>query len=123
MEAQLEKFLEETVQADRRPDVYVMVMSGPEDGRIFPVTKESVTVGRLDTNEVALGLDPVVSRNHARVTREGDRHFIADLNSKFGTEVDGERVPAGGKKELRRESLIRVGETLLVFRAAAPAGN
>lgn len=118
MEAQMEKFLEDTLHADRPPEVCLMIMNGPEDGRIFPLIKDSIAIGRLDTNEVPLVLDPVVSRNHARVTREGGRFLIADLNSRYGTEVDGVKIEAGGKRELRHGSTIQIGETLLEFRTA-----
>lgn len=122
MDTQADNILDDTV-AERRPETYLMVMSGPEDGRIFPLAKESTSIGRLDSNDVALMLDPVVSRAHARVTREGERFLISDLDSKFGTDVDGVKVAPGGKSELRPESMIRVGETLLVFRAAAGRGT
>jgi pSer/pThr/pTyr-binding forkhead associated (FHA) protein len=122
MDTQVDKILDDTV-AERRPEVYLMVMSGPEDGRIFPLAKESTSIGRLETNDVALMLDPVVSRSHARVAREGERFLISDLDSKFGTDVDGVKVQPGGKSELRPESMIRIGETLLVFRTAAGRGT
>jgi pSer/pThr/pTyr-binding forkhead associated (FHA) protein len=122
MDTQVDKSLDDTV-TERRPEIYLMVMSGPEDGRIFPLAKESTSIGRLDSNDVALMLDPFVSRAHARVTREGERFLISDLDSKFGTDVDGVKVPPGGKSELRHESMIRVGETLLVFRTAEKRGS
>lgn len=36
---------------------------------------------------------PSVSRNHAKVTKEGDNYYIEDLNSKNGTFLNGELLP------------------------------
>jgi pSer/pThr/pTyr-binding forkhead associated (FHA) protein len=121
MATELDKLLEETVQTGPHPPVHLMVMNGPEDGRIFPLTKDSTTIGRLDSNDVALCLDPVVSRSHARILREGDRFFVVDLNSKFGSEVNGVRIDGGGRKELSQDCMIRIGETMLRFRLTDPA--
>lgn len=117
MEMQLDRFLDETAHPGRMAAAaFLMVMNGPEDGRIFPVTKDTVQIGRLDSNDVPLPLDPVVSRAHARLIREGDRHFICDLSSRFGTTVDGANVGSGERVELRHRSAIVVGETTLEFR-------
>jgi pSer/pThr/pTyr-binding forkhead associated (FHA) protein len=116
MEIELDRLLDETVHPAAAPAVFLMVMSGPEDGRFFPLAKDTSQIGRLDTNEIPLALDPVVSRAHALVTREGDRYFISDLGSKFGTVIDGRSVGPRERVELRHGSTIVIGETALEFR-------
>lgn len=122
MEPALEQFLEETVRPNKQPDVYLMVMNGPEDGRIFPVAKTPAVIGRLESNDVTLALDPTVSRVHAQVIEEqvtGGRgvYYIEDLNSSHGIEVNGARIL--NKMVLHNGSMILVGETLLCFRFAS----
>jgi pSer/pThr/pTyr-binding forkhead associated (FHA) protein len=117
MDTQLDKFLEGSVIGPR-DEPRLMVMNGPEDGRIFLLGKEATTLGRADGNQVPLLLDPVVSRAHARVTHEDDGFYLEDLDSRYGTELDGVRLRPGDKRLLRPNSSILVGETVLAFRTS-----
>ncbi|MCI0486692.1 MAG: FHA domain-containing protein [Blastocatellia bacterium] len=117
MGAALEKFLEETVRPGEQSSDYLMIMNGPEDGRTCALTKSLTVIGRLGSNDVALTLDPTISRVHAQVTREQGVYYIEDLNSTLGTEVDGKKLSA--KKEMRDGTMILVGETFLCFRLAS----
>jgi pSer/pThr/pTyr-binding forkhead associated (FHA) protein len=96
---------------------YLMVMNGPEDGRIFGMTQNPANIGRLPSNEIALSLDPTISRLHARITQEGGTYFLEDLQSMHGTELDGVKITE--KAALHSGSTIQVGETLLAFRVQA----
>jgi pSer/pThr/pTyr-binding forkhead associated (FHA) protein len=111
MELALQQFLEDTVRAEETPKDSLTVMNGPEDGRVHPLTKDLTTIGRLDSNDVALQFDLAASRSHARIVRETGGYFVEDLGSTHGTEVDGARV--AGRAALRDGGLLLVGETLL----------
>jgi len=117
MELILEKFLEETVRSDEPSGASLEMMNGPEDGRVFPLTKSLTTIGRTDGNDLILAFDPTVSRQHAHVTEEQGSYWIEDRRSTSGTEVDG--VSIRSKQELHDGCMILVGETLLCFRSAA----
>jgi pSer/pThr/pTyr-binding forkhead associated (FHA) protein len=64
---------------------------GPTPGRIFELTSNEVNIGRDITNDIVIN-DAEVSRKHARLTLEGDRYKIEDLNSTNGTYIDGQRL-------------------------------
>jgi pSer/pThr/pTyr-binding forkhead associated (FHA) protein len=64
---------------------------GPTPGRIFELTSDEVTIGRDITNDIVIN-DAEVSRKHARLTLEGERYKIEDLNSTNGTYIDGQRL-------------------------------
>jgi len=49
------------------------------------------TVGRHEDCDVVVD-SPAVSRCHARITRENQRYFIEDLNSRNGTNVNAKRI-------------------------------
>src|SRR5688500_9207889 len=55
----------------------------------------SVEVGR-DSRECQIAFDgekwPMVSRRHAEVRLEGDRCLLVDMNSRFGTFLDGHQI-------------------------------
>jgi pSer/pThr/pTyr-binding forkhead associated (FHA) protein len=90
---------------------YVMVMNGPEDGRWFPLNKSLIMVGRSDSSDICLRLDPVASRTHARITNEEGTYYIEDLHSRYGTEIDGTRIDE--KSKINDHSSILIGETCL----------
>jgi pSer/pThr/pTyr-binding forkhead associated (FHA) protein len=69
----------------------LVVRQGPNPGQVYELTKSEISVGRDITNDIVLN-DAEVSRKHARLTLEGDRYKIEDLNSTNGTYIDGQRL-------------------------------
>ena len=120
MEDLLEQFLMPTVVSKEPVLDYLMVMNGPEDGRMIKLDPDhwpadgTMKIGRLDDNEIVLALDLAVSRHHARLTYEAGVYSIEDWPSRYGTVVDGE--PVTGRKALKNGSFIQIGETLLCLR-------
>ncbi len=95
------------------------VLSGPEDGRLFPLAAPVATIGRLPSSDVALALDASVSRTHARIIRDetdGD-YFVEDLGSTHGTFVGGQQIHS--RTQLRPGDELLVGSTLLRLRRKA----
>jgi pSer/pThr/pTyr-binding forkhead associated (FHA) protein len=77
---------------------------GPTPGRIFELTCDEVSIGRDITNDIVIN-DAEVSRKHARLTLEGDRYKIEDLNSTNGTYINGQRLIG--------PHILAVGEVIL----------
>jgi len=107
-------FLKTLCRSEPLKEDVLEVLNGPEDGRLFPLGTGSVTIGRLETAEVALELDPSVSRIHARIMQEQGRYFIEDLGSTHGTLVNGQGIHA--RTELQDGDEILIGSTLLRLR-------
>jgi hypothetical protein len=80
--------------------------------RAYPLSKDQITIGRLDSSDVALA-DPGASRKHAEVHREGDEWVVVDMGSTNGLIVNGKRVQ---RHRLNRGDRITVGDTVLEFR-------
>jgi pSer/pThr/pTyr-binding forkhead associated (FHA) protein len=71
---------------------YRLVMrQGPNPGQVFELDRNEMSVGRDIANDIVIN-DAEVSRKHARLTLEGDRYKIEDLNSTNGTYIDGQRL-------------------------------
>jgi ABC-type multidrug transport system ATPase subunit len=70
------------------------------------IQEQSVIIGRDPACEEPLDA-PLVSWQHAKVTRSGDKVFIEDLSSRNGTFVDGVRITA--KTELRMGQEVGLG--------------
>src|SRR5271167_3314440 len=67
------------------------MIPGPSLGPLVAVGQAIVLVGRMQ--EAGLYLDDAsVSRRHATVRRDGKNFIIEDLDSRFGTFVNGHRI-------------------------------
>jgi hypothetical protein len=82
------------------------------DGRRHELTKRRAVIGRSKDCDVQVS-DANVSRRHAEVRQEGAAHWLVDLDSTNGTEVNGRRLK---RAKLRPGDTITVGSTDLVFR-------
>jgi pSer/pThr/pTyr-binding forkhead associated (FHA) protein len=69
----------------------LVVRQGPNPGQIFELNKSEIFIGRDIANDIVIN-DAEVSRKHTRLTLEGDRYKIEDLNSTNGTYIDGQRL-------------------------------
>lgn len=75
---------------------------------------EELVVGRSPECSVCLD-DEFASNLHAKIYRLQDRYYVEDLGSTNGTYVNGRRI--NYPIELRGGDRIRVGRTLMEFRA------
>jgi len=90
---------------------YAIVILNDEDpGRIVPLTKPRVVIGRADCDVVLK--DPELSRQHALIAINGTSARLEDLGSTNGTFVDEERIQTA---ELLDRSEFRIGSHELVF--------
>jgi len=85
------------------------------DGRRHEIEKRRVVIGRSKDCDIQVA-DPNVSRRHAEVRQEGAAHWVVDLDSTNGTEVNGRRLK---RAKLRPGDTITVGSTELVFEREA----
>jgi diguanylate cyclase (GGDEF)-like protein len=85
---------------------------GPELGKKYPLTTESLTIGRDEGNGIVVDLDNV-SRKHARVTERGDKFFVEDLKSTNGTYLNDEEIRE--ERPLRSGDLLKVGGSIFKF--------
>jgi hypothetical protein len=91
-----------------------------QDGTQYPVTGSVTTIGR-EGCDILLLHDDQVSRQHAKVERQGDALMLLDLDSTNGTFVNGVRLRA--PHTLQPGDVIQVGNATLTLRAegGAPA--
>ena len=98
------------------PPAQLLARQGSEAGTSFLLTEGTATIGRSSDNTVVLQ-DPGVSRHHARITQEGPGYVLEDLDSSAGTMLDGAPVQ---RQKLYSGSVVRLGDTELVFQAPQP---
>ncbi|MCK6551368.1 sigma 54-interacting transcriptional regulator [Myxococcota bacterium] len=108
--------------AERRvvSDRAYLVVCHPGPRRVLAVPRPKGTIVGRAGEEAHVALDDGrASRAHAELTHTVDGWVVSDLGSRNGTKVDGQRVEPGHKVRLASGALLRVGDTLLVFREGA----
>lgn len=88
-----------------------------QSGRDRPWTlklpdKDSWTIGRAQTNDIALGFESTVSSQHALLRRKNGRLDVHDQGSLNGTYVNGRRVR---RASIEETDVVRIGSTVMRF--------
>jgi len=81
-------------------------------GREHLLSGDAITIGRALESDIVV-TSKRVSREHARVHREGWRVILEDLDSTNGTHLNDERVFA--PVELRDQDRVAIGDVVLIF--------
>jgi DNA-binding response OmpR family regulator len=81
-------------------------------GREHLLTGETITIGRAVENDIVI-TSKRVSREHARVRRDGWKAILEDMGSTNGTFLNDERLLAS--TELHDKDRIKIGDVVLVF--------
>ncbi|NPC86568.1 FHA domain-containing protein, partial [Pyxidicoccus fallax] len=68
-----------------------------------------ITLGRDKSCQVVLP-QQAVSRNHARICKEGTLFFLEDMGSAYGTQINGKPLPKGEKRLLRNGDVIAIAQ-------------
>jgi len=76
-------------------------------------------IGRSATCQITID-DPLVSREHARISVAGDKVTVEDLGSRNGVQVGGK--PITGLRELADQDRIRIGAQELVLCVVGTTG-
>lgn len=95
----------------------LLLLSGPSSGLRYDVVDEA-TLGRSPSCEIPLE-DNKVSRRHARIFITEGQTRIADLGSRNGTVVNGEKIEA--EAILLPGDRVQVGETTVLYEPMAKA--
>lgn len=103
---------EDVAEARQPPASTRAVLVGA--GRRVELDASTVVLGRAKECNVVLD-DPSVSRHHAEVRLEPEGHWLIDLGSTNGTEVNGQRVD---RAKLDTGDVITIGQTELRFERA-----
>ncbi len=90
----------------------LIVASGPDKGRVYELKDDggAVVLGR-DGDQVKLS-DRKVSRQHAKLTCEGGRWYVQDLESRHGTYRNHKRLEQKGP--VKDGDYLQIGRTVMV---------
>jgi len=85
---------------------------GPSPGKVFPLMKNEITIGRDINNEIVIN-DAEISRKHCRLVMTADGFVIEDLGSTNGTWVNERRISS--QHLLRNGESIRLGDNITLI--------
>jgi serine/threonine protein kinase len=98
-------------------EMQLVVITGPDQGRTFPITEEQAhDIGRGQDTLTRL-LDPRVSRKHCVLETFSGKASLKDGGSVGGTLVNRERI---SQADLHPGDVIQIGDTTLRFDVRAP---
>lgn len=98
---------------------HCLVVIGPDGSRrSLEISFDRLTVGRALDNDLSYPDDSGLSRHHLVLERIAGRWFVRDLDSKNGTELNGERLSAA--RPLKAGDRIAASRVSLVWGEPAP---
>lgn len=74
---------------------YLMIMNGPEDGRVFEITKDQLSIGSAENNDVALRDDPSMRSSHASLIRQDGAFYLYSEDASENRSPMTLQVPVG----------------------------
>jgi small-conductance mechanosensitive channel len=99
------------VPQDRPRLAHLYVAEGPDRGASLALDGETVTVGRSRDCKLRLN-EPNASKDHLRIAWEDGAWRLTDLESSFGTQVNGQPTASRALAPLDR---ITIGGTVIIF--------
>jgi transcriptional regulator with GAF, ATPase, and Fis domain len=106
-----------------RAIAHLRVLTGRVSQAVHVFQAGGTSVGRLGGDCDFVIDDGRMSRRHARIERGVTGWRLQDLVSRNGGFVDGRGFSAGERMALNDGSVIRLGDTLMVFRTSAPTSD
>lgn len=94
-------------------DAWITVVTGFRAGRELMLNRPELIVGRAEGCDIPLFGDAKAEKQHARISRRGDRFVLEDLDSPGGTFLNGRRIESA--EPLRAGDLIEIGRSALRF--------
>lgn len=103
---------------------FLIVQRGEDIGRRFDLDTTQLTVGRGSDNDMVLN-DPMVSRYHAVVKRQGNGHLVIDLGSSNPVVINDQVCEPGEPRVLQHRDVVFIGKTVFSFqnRGAGPGAQ
>lgn len=97
--------------------------SKPGTTKTVVLEDEVITFGREQATCQVVLAQQAVSRNHARISKDGTLFFLEDLGSSYGTQVNGQQLPRGEKRLLRNGDVIAIAQFDVTFARVADVGT
>lgn len=95
----------------------LQVLKGANPGQLFALDKDRFILGRHPDCDIVLDLG-AVSRQHAQIVRENGEFWVEDLQSRNGTQINGESISA--RYRLQENDRVKICDLLFTFHLGKP---
>lgn len=79
----------------------------------YYVLNRELDIGRSINNDIIIQ-NQYISKNHTRLEKDGNKHYISDLNSSNGTYLNDKKIL--GTVELKNRDIIKIGNIEFEFK-------
>ena len=97
----------------------LIVLSEQFRGKVFELTKDTYSIGRVDARDICLK-DPSISSYHADLIRKDNTYILRDHGSTNGSRVNNEPIT---EKELKSTDMIQLGGIEILFDSEDKTGT
>lgn len=97
--------------------VWVHVLNGRQEGRLYLLSQNVSTIGLDEHAEVGIFGDPSVARKHAEIERTAGGFVLRDRDGNGRTRLNSQAI--SGSVDLADGDRIEIGATLILFRNRA----
>ncbi|MEK7485138.1 MAG: FHA domain-containing serine/threonine-protein kinase [Planctomycetota bacterium] len=116
----MEDFKLSFLEYDPATEGIFTILAGTHVGETFPIELGDVfTIGRAEEMSLQIS-DGAISRKQCDIHRKLEGYFIRDLESRWGTFVNGEKISE--PRQLHFGDLLKVGNTVIEFRPKTSEG-
>jgi len=109
--------VESAFLTEKRESYMIIITMNQQVQSEYSVHKKRINIGRHRSNDIRID-DPLISRLHAQIFRQGRIYYIRDMESKNGTYIDDKRIDIA---PLRENTQVRLGGCTLTFIRQAKA--
>jgi DNA-binding NtrC family response regulator len=99
---------------------HLWILTGRSARPLYEIRSKGISLGRIGSDSEIVIDDVRMSRRHARIERSTGGWRLQDLGSTNCGFVDGRGFGSSARVALGSEAVIRLGDTLMVFRAVPP---
>ena len=99
---------------EARKQAWLIRLVGRNEGKEYSLYKRVTVIGRSEEADIPVFDDPDVSERHTAISAQGQRYFIEDLGSFYGTTLNGNKVSS--REPLRDGDVLEAGKTRFTFR-------
>ena len=92
-----------------------LVSKEPGELATIFLERDLTIIGKMENAADAVIPRPTVSRVHARIRKDEEEYFLADLNSRNGTSVNGRMLRANEEYQLQDEDEVDFAEARYIF--------
>lgn len=97
----------------------LVCLTGGNKGESYVLLGNRIVIGRGDKTDIKLN-DTKASREHAEITKAGDKWFITDLGSQNGVVINDKKIT---QQQLNEGDKLIIGQTVFKFAKVEVAGG